>query len=88
MTKKDIQVKLLETNIKLLEVDEILREMTDSINSLQEQIKSFNKKLANNKADTELIMTKKNNEIELYIDSVKMDMKEIEKLLAKGADRG
>ena len=34
MTKKDLQLKLLETNIKQLEVDEILREMTDSINSL------------------------------------------------------
>ena len=62
--------------------------MTDSINSLQEQIKSFNKKLANNKVDTELIMTKKNNEIELYLDSVKMDMREIEKLLSKGLDKG
>jgi hypothetical protein len=62
--------------------------MTDSINSLQEQIKSFNKKLANNKVDTELIMTKKNNEIELYLSSVKMDMREIEKLLSKGLDKG
>lgn len=34
MTKKDIQLKLLENNIKLLEVEEIIREMTDSINSL------------------------------------------------------
>jgi hypothetical protein len=42
--------------------------MTDSINSLQEQIKSFNKKLAHNKADTELIMIKKQQEIELYVD--------------------
>lgn len=62
--------------------------MTDSINSLQEQIKSFNKKLSNNKVDTELIMTKKNNEIELYLSSVKMDMREIEKLLSKGLDKG
>ena len=36
MTKKDLQLKLLETNIKQLEVDESIREMTDSINSLQE----------------------------------------------------
>jgi hypothetical protein len=33
-------------------------------------------------------MSKKNNEIELYLSSVKMDMREIEKLLSKGLDKG
>jgi hypothetical protein len=33
-------------------------------------------------------MTKKNNEVELYLDSVKKDMREIEKLLSKGLDKG
>ena len=56
MTKKDLQIKLLEANIKQGETEELIAGLTDTINTQQEQIKAFNKKLANSKADTEIIM--------------------------------
>jgi hypothetical protein len=47
---------LLDANIKQGETEEIIVGLTDTINTQQEQIKAFNKKLANTKADTEIIM--------------------------------
>ena len=55
----------------------------ETSNTHNEQIKSFNKKLAHNKADTQIIMEKKKDEIEKELHGFRGEVNELEDLLTK-----
>lgn len=87
MSKKDVQLRLLESNVRQATLEDLIKGLTETSNSHNDQIKSFNKKLAHNKADTQIIMKKKKEEIERELEDFREEVYEIEDMITKTSAR-
>ena len=85
MTRKELQNKLMELFMKLWEIEDQMIGINDGIFMNNDQIKMFNKKLAFNKADTQLIMNQSVEEVSKEIDYFKREFLELESIVNKAS---
>ena len=73
----------METNARQYAIDDQLNGIGESIQMQAEQVKAFNKKLAHNKADTQIIMSHNKDEVSKELGHVKVGMQELEGLVTR-----
>jgi len=73
----------METNARQYAIDDQLNGIGESIQMQAEQVKAFNKKLAHNKADTQIIMSHNKDEVSKELGHFKAGMQELEGLVTR-----
>lgn len=87
MSKKDVQIKLLESNMRQASLEDMVKVIQETSNVHTDQIKSCSKKISQHKSDTEIILDKKKGEIDNQVDFLRSEMYDIEDMLTRSSAR-